>query len=129
MGYRSEVKYVLLFSRKEQLNTFKAHAQLTLDDDLKNLSADILHAYNNDSHHIGQQFPFRIYVTWEDVKWYPSYKWVEVQHNMMRFVSEMPDCGYAFARVGEEQGDIETESSESVHLWDFIDVKTYVEWL
>ena len=129
MGYRSEVKYVLLFSNKEQLDTFKAHAQLTLNDDPTDVPSDILHAYDNESHYPHHKFPHRIYVTWEDIKWYPNYRWVKVQRDMMQFVSELPDCGYSFARVGEEQGDIETESSESVDSWDFIDVRTYVEWI
>lgn len=129
MGYRSEVKYVLLFDNKESLDTFKAHAQLTMADDLKNLSTDILHAYDNDSHYPDSKFKYRIYVTWEDIKWYPSYAWVKVQDDLMKHVSEMPNCGYAFARVGEETGDIEQHSSEGVDFWDYIDVRTYVEWI
>lgn len=129
MGYRSEVKYVLLFNNKESLDTFKVHAALTMSDDLKNLSTDILEAYENLSHSPNMQFPYRIYVTWDDVKWYESFKWVQVQDELMKFVGTMDKCGYAFARVGEETGDIEQHSSESVNMWDFIDVRTIVEWI
>jgi len=128
MGYRSEVKYVLLFNNKDSLDTFKAHAQLTLADDSE-LSADILRAYNNLTHADRLQFPYSIFVTWEDVKWYESYKWVSVQEEFMQFVANMDGCGYAFARVGEETGDIDQHCSERVDLWDFIDVRTIVEWI
>ena len=127
MGYRSEVKYVLLFKTEEQLSTFRAHAQLTLGDtdggreifdqmDTRVMEWDTPHKY-------------RLYVSWDDVKWYESYPWVQVQESFMDYVGEMPDCAYAFARVGEENGDVEIKASDNIHFYDYMDVRTSADFV
>ena len=72
MGYRSEVKYVLLFKTEEQLNTFVAHATLELTDieDGK----EILDQMDTRVMDWDTEHKYRLYVSWDDVKWYESYR-------------------------------------------------------
>ena len=127
MGYRSEVKYVLLFSTEEQLNTFVAHAPLELTDieDGK----EILDQMDTRVMDWDTEHKYRLYVSWDDVKWYESYQWVQVQESFLDYVGEMPDCAYAFCRVGEEQGDIETKASDNIHFYDYVDVRTSADFV
>ncbi len=127
MGYRSEVKYLLLFSTEEQLNTFVAHATLELTDieDGK----DILDQMDIQVMDYDTEFKHRIYVSWDDVKWYESYEWVRVQEGLMDYVGEMDGCAYSFARVGEDHGDVETKASDNIHFYDYMDVRTSVDFV
>ncbi len=127
MGYRSEVKYILLFSTEEQLNTFRAHAQLTLGD--TDGGREILDQMDTRVMDWDTEHKYRLYVSWDDVKWYESYPWVQVQESFMDYVGEMPDCAYAFARVGEEQGDVEIKASDNIHFYDYMDVRTSVDFV
>ncbi len=127
MGYRSEVKYLLLFSTEEQHNTFRAHAQLTLSD--FEYAKEILDQMDIQVMDYDTEFKHRITVQWDDVKWYESYPWVQVQESFMDYVGEMDGCAYAFARSGEEQGDIETKASDNIHFYDYMDVRTSVDFV
>ena len=127
MGYRSEVKYVLLFKTEEQLNTFVAHAQLTLSDEEG--GKEILDQMDTRVMEWDTPHKYRLYVSWDDVKWYESYPWVQVQESFLDYVGEMPDCAYAFARVGEEQGDVEIKASDNIHFYDYMDVRTSVDFV
>lgn len=127
MGYRSEVKYMLLFKTEEQLSTFRAHAQLTLTD--TEGGKEILDQMDTQVMDYDTEFKHRITVQWDDVKWYESYAWVQVQEGFMDYVGEMDGCAYAFARVGEEQGDVEIKASDNIHFYDYMDVRTSVDFV
>ncbi len=127
MGYRSEVKYILLFKTEEQLNTFRAHAQLTLSD--FEYAKEILDQMDIQVMDYDTEFKHRIYVSWDDVKWYESYEWVRVQEGLMDYVGEMDGCAYSFARVGEDHGDVETKASDNIHFYDYMDVRTSVDFV
>ncbi len=127
MGYRSEVKYILLFSTEEQLNTFRAHAQLTLGD--TDGGREILDHMDIQVMDYDTEFKHRITVQWDDVKWYETYPWVQMQEGLMDYVGEMDGCAYAFARVGEEHGDVETKASDNIHFYDYMDVRTSVDFV
>jgi hypothetical protein len=127
MGYRSEVKYVLLFKTEEQLNTFVAHATLELTD--IEGGKEILDQMDTRVMDWDTEHKYRLYVSWDDVKWYESYPWVQVQEEFLDYVGDMPDCAYAFARVGEEQGDIEIKASDNIHFYDYVDVRTSADFI
>lgn len=126
MGYRSEVQYVLLFSTKDQLDTFKAHAALELSD--FEYGKEILEQFDF-REGLGGAHAYRAYMSWDDVKWYDSYEWVIKQHELMQYAADMDGCGYAFARVGEEQGDTEIDTSDNIHFYDYMDVRTMIEFV
>ncbi len=128
MGYRSEVKYILLFKTEEQLNAFVAHAQLTLVDEGEG-GKEILDQMDTRVMDYDTEFKHRITVQWDDVKWYESYAWVQVQEGLMDYVGEMDGCAYAFARSGEEHGDVETKASDNIHFYDYMDIRTSVDFV
>jgi hypothetical protein len=127
MGYRSEVKYILLFKTEEQLNTFRAYAQLTLGD--TDGGKEILDHMDIQVMDYDTEFKHRITVQWDDVKWYESYPWVQMQEGLMDYVGEMDGCAYAFARSGEEHGDVETKASDNIEFHDYMDVRTSVDFV
>jgi hypothetical protein len=127
MGYRSEVKYMLLFKTEEQRNTFKAHATLELSD--FEYGKEILDQMEDVTYTYECLRPYQICVVWEDVKWYESYEWVQKQEELMRYVETLDGCGWVVARVGEENGDVEVKSDDNTHAYDHIDVVTTIDFL
>ena len=127
MGYRSEVKYMLLCKTEEQLNTFMAHAQLELAD--FEYGKEILDQMETITPAGDLLRPYRICVAWDDVKWYESYAWVQKQEEFFSYVETLDGCGWVFARVGEEQGDIETKSDDNTHFYDHMDCRTTVDFV
>ena len=125
MGYRSDVKYVLLFNTDEQRQAFKLEAML--------ISADIesgLDIINNDWEYRidlhDEDFPYQIRVHYEDVKWYESTPWVDMQENLMDLAVSDYGGGYVFLRLGEEDDDVEQKSgvhNDDIHIY----VDNYIE--
>ncbi len=111
MGYRSDVKYVLLFKTQDHRNAFHMEAKL--------IASDVEHGpeviddfdFHYDEHDV--DYPYQIRVHYEDVKWYESLPWVTLQEKLMDIVVEGYDGGYAFTRIGEENDDVETKTSQS----------------
>ena len=129
MGYRSDVKYVLVFPTPEHRAAFIAEAHLSApqyeDDDL------VLNALKDTRDFTKGDYPARIYVHWYDVKWYDSYEWVQHQQALMQ-LSIKHGGGFAFVRIGEDDTDIETEydSAESdVYHWDYICLNRITEFV
>ena len=108
MGYRSDVKYVLLFKTDERRQAFKLEAML--------VAADIesgLDVINNDWEYKidlqDEDFPYQIRLHYEDVKWYESIPWVSLQEKLMDLAVSDYDGGYVFLRLGEETDDVEED--------------------
>ena len=126
MGYRSDVKYKLLFKTEELRQTYIAKATLDL--------ADV--AYSNEiieSYDIGETkdmaYPYAITVHFNDVKWYDGDPWATEQVRLMRELGDTDGCGYVFMRIGEEIEDIETEDGgEEVHVWEYMQIVRYSEF-
>jgi len=117
MGYRSEVALVIEFKTKEQADNYLATA-------LKKFSPD-----SEDNYYI-QQVESKVaylFFTSAWVKWYDDYEDVM---EMTKFYQNSVDAdgfvGYAFARVGEEDQDIETEY-EGEHAYEYINVVRKLE--
>lgn len=108
MGYRSDVKYVLLFNTDEQRQAFKLEAMLIAADVDQGL--DVINndwEYKIDLH--DEDFPYQIRTHYEDIKWYESIPWVTLQEKLMDLVVEEYGGGYVFLRLGEENDDVEEE--------------------
>jgi len=104
MGYRSQVAIAL------NKHTF-----------WKEVGEDIIYFQDCD---IIQQREGVVTFIWEDVKWYSSYSDVEAIEKLLERISLLQDDyeGYAFIRVGEETGDIETRGEP----WHF-DLRVHTE--
>lgn len=101
MGYRSEVAYVIRFRDKHLRNTF---VELILAKGDKHLTDALNHCMvKPEDNTVCFYAPH-----W---KWYESYPEVQAHNELMRWAKELyeDDCDYRFARIGEEQDDIESD--------------------
>ena len=111
MGYRSEVGYLIMFTEQEVYNQFKV--QYKLDDKFKLCWED-----EENTNEYASTLRFndeKCMVTFKasHVKWYEDYPDVKCHHNLLALADEYYDkydcVEWAFVRVGEEEGDVETE--------------------
>lgn len=125
MGYRSDVKYVMLFKTQDHRNAFHMEAKLIASDveyGLRVVDEDFDHRY--DAHDV--DFPYQIRVHYSDVKWYESTPWVDMQTKLMRLAVDGYEGAFVFLRLGEEDDDVETNSDaydENIHVY----VDNYIE--
>ena len=125
MGYRSDVKYVILFKTEEQQQAFKLEAMLVAADIESGL--DVINndwEYKIDLHDV--DFPYQIRVHYEDVKWYESTPWVDLQERLMKLARDSYEGGFVFLRLGEEDDDVEAQSGvhdDDIHVY----VDNYIE--
>jgi hypothetical protein len=125
MGYRSDVKYVILFNTDEQRQAFKLEAMLVAADIESGL--DVINndwEYKIDLH--DADYPYQIRVHYEDVKWYESTPWVDMQEKLMKLARDGYEGAFVFLRLGEEDDDVEQQSgahSEDIHIY----VDNYIE--
>ena len=125
MGYRSDVKYVILFNTDEQRQAFKLEAMLIAADIESGL--DVINndwEYKIDLHDV--DFPYQIRVHYDDVKWYESTPWVDMQERLMKLARDSYDGAFVFLRLGEEDDDIEEQSGvhdDNIHVY----VDNYIE--
>ncbi len=124
MGYRSDVKYVMLFNTEENRQAFKLEAMLVAAD--INSGLDVI---NNDwDYHIdnSDEYPYQIRVHYNDIKWYESTPWVDLQIKLMQLVSKTYEGAFVFLRLGEEDDDIETQTdaynNEGVYVDNYIEL-------
>lgn len=123
MGYRSDVKYVLLFNTEENRQAFKLEAMLVAADVESGL--DVI---NNDwDYHIdnSDEYPYQIRVHYNDVKWYESTPWVDLQDRLMKLAVKEYEGAFVFMRLGEEDDDIET--NVDAHGDEYVYVDNYIE--
>jgi hypothetical protein len=76
-------------------------------------------------------FEYEIRVHWEDVKWYPDYKWVTAQTDLFELAEEY-DGAWFFARLGENDDDYQTsyhEQSGRYTVYDFIELHRVTKFL
>jgi uncharacterized protein (DUF2235 family) len=125
MGYRSDVKYVLLFESNEDYSKFLGEATLMCGDDPQ--ASEIMRLITEGKKEIAEEpYQIQVRVHWEDVKWYDTSDWVEIQDELMD-MTENYNGAYFFVRVGEEEGDVETRGGDPkhhYHLSNFVYVRT-----
>ena len=117
MGYRSDVKYVMLFDTEDERTKAIAKATLTYAD--LDFGQEILDRFElvTNKHH--SEFAYRIEVHYDYVKWYDEDPWVKAQMKFLKEeLNDYPHCGFAFMRLGEDDDDKETHASEEVYVTD-----------
>ena len=125
MGYRSDVKYVLLFKTAEGALKAKALAELEFSE--LDYGHEILS--NMENHVVPEtDFPYRIQVHYEDVKWYETDPWVRAQENFIQQF-DSSDEQHVFVRLGEDYSDYETLESKDVYVSDYIDYHRSTEFV
>jgi hypothetical protein len=110
MGYRSEVGYLIMFTEQEVYNQFKV--QYKLDDKFKYCWED-----EENTNEYASTLRFndeKCMVTFKasDVKWYDTFDDVKCHDALLDLADEYHEkyncVDWAFVRIGEEEGDIET---------------------
>ena len=129
MGYRSYVKGGFVFKTKEQRDVFYAAAVMAIREEYKSEDADIL---QNDIRKFTCADLFGYRYEYEDVKWYGG--WVELFEALNELAIENGGA-WCFARLGEENDDIEHEYGEhddftDSEVYDMFQPVTYIqsEW-
>ena len=116
MGYRSNVAYLILFDKEEVYDQFRV--QYKLDDDFLLCRED----EQNDKHQsVTLEFD-RKYLAIKfnayDVKWYDDFDDVKCHKKLLELATEYADkykgVSWCYVRIGEEQGDVETDDYYSV---------------
>ena len=125
MGYRSDVKYVILFKTSEHRTAFHLEAKLIATDveyGLEVVNDD--YDYHYDEH--DSDYKYQIRVHYNDVKWYESTPWVDMQENLMKLARDGYEGAFVFLRLGEELDDVEQQSDayndESVYVDNYIEL-------
>ena len=111
MGYRSEVAVVI---KNEDYEKY-----IKGNSDLTNLM-NIAEVTKNDD---------IVMIYWDWIKWYPEYTDIGAFNSILGCIADN-DHPYAFTRIGEEQGDIETREcsgAEDEYLGEHIYPVTYID--
>ena len=124
MGYRSDVKYVLLFKTQDHRNAFHMEAKLIASDIEHGLEVVDEFDFHYDEH--DEDYPYQIRVHYEDVKWYESTPWVDMQEKLMQLAVDGYEGAFVFLRLGEEDDDIDRQTDayndESVYVDNYIEL-------
>jgi hypothetical protein len=115
MGYRSDVGYKIKFHDKETMAVFLAEAKAKEEykealEDLKNKTT------GREGLEIDEDRLHIVYYT-TSTKWYDEYSEVQSHEALIDLAREYHEAGeskveYAFARIGEESGDVENYASD-----------------
>ena len=111
MGYRSNVAYKIKFFDEATMKLFLAEAKSKEEYKL---------AFKHDDGYCVDIDEEKLQIKYEadSVKWYSEYSDVKAHEALIHLAREYRDDNekeleYAFARIGEEDGDIETYASEN----------------
>lgn len=126
MGYRSDVKYVLLFKTQDHRNAFHMEAKLIASDveyGLEVVNDDF--DFHYDEH--DEEYPYQIRVHFNDVKWYESTPWVDMQDKLMKLACDGYGGAFVFMRLGEQDDDVEVKN-ECAEEDGYVDGSNYIEF-
>jgi hypothetical protein len=125
MGYRSDVKYVLLFTTADHRTSFHLEAKLIASDveyGMRVVDEDFDYHYDESE----TDYKYQIRVHYNDVKWYESTPWVDMQIKLMQLASKSYEGAFVFMRLGEEDDDIDTQTdaynNEGVYVDNYIEL-------
>ena len=116
MGYRSNVAYLILFDKKEIYDQFRV--QYKLDDSYKLCWED---EANPSTSSVTLEFDeenMAIKFNAYDVKWYEDFDDVICHKKLLELATDYADkykgVSWCYVRIGEEQGDVETDDYYSI---------------
>jgi len=125
MGYRSDVKYVILFTTADHRTAFHLEAKLIASDveyGMRVVDDDF--EYHYDESEIDYKYQIRVH--YNDVKWYENTPWVDMQIKLMQLASKSYEGAFVFMRLGEEDDDIDTQTdaynNEGVYVDNYIEL-------
>lgn len=131
MGYRSDVKILLKCDTEEQMTAFAVAQRMSGDKE----RVRIFSQKDSTDWGTGEQIGETMIWHYQDIKWYDGYPFIVSWTKLFREIEDLRDengeCigGWAFARIGEESGDIETDCGGTVDSpWDYINVYTVSEF-
>ena len=159
MGYRSEVKMKFIFPTPPDRVAFMARAQLDAErfasadcpaDRVHEFFTESINEYASQPAHHGATPELsdggHICCEWDHVKWYESYPEIQYMNHLRELCHECHGA-WAFARSGEETGDLEIEgegfivedyhpeeckgydtTSERFNVYDHVQTAQCVEW-
>lgn len=134
MGYRSDVKYVICLPDDKAYAGYMAEVNLMLADkpDMKDILDKLKESEDIEVVETGfaPTYKYRFFMQWDYVKWYDDYDWVKIQHEIME-LAEQYDGAWFFARIGENDDDIETkEACEKGLYWhDYIQLNRSLSFI
>ena len=113
MGYRSDVKIVVGCDNAYWFKKFLIHLELMVGDNMhyKEIMSDATEFADPDITGDGTNSQRTMYWHYDYIKWYPSFDFVQLHNRIMQEVQDFKG-GYAFVRVGEEEGDVEAHHRE-----------------
>jgi hypothetical protein len=80
--------------------------------------------FHYDEHDADYRYQIRVH--FNDVKWYESTPWVDMQEKLMKLVVEGYEGAFVFLRLGEEDDDIDRQTDayndESVYVDNYIEL-------
>lgn len=127
MGYRSDVKYIMAFATEEARTKFLGEVELTVADHPDQAVRDIPSAYKLTTYELCTK-PFIIRVHHDDVKWYDDFPCVRMEMEFLSMAEDTYDADFEFLRIGENDDDVDRQSSADIYSGDFIDYRRYSEF-
>lgn len=133
MGYRSNVAYLILFDKKEVYDQFRV--QYKLDDSYKLCWEDEANPSTSSVTLEFDEANMAIKFNAYDVKWYDDFDDVICHGKLLDLATEYDEkyegVSWAFVRIGEEQGDVESDghygkSSRIAH--DYLYPVSSIQW-
>lgn len=105
MGYRSDVKYMIMFPNETLAKEFIAIYSI---DEVTNRALEELKCIS-----ISGQFPL-LFGEFDDVKWYETFPEVRAHTTLIAIAAEL-GYGTGFVRIGEDLDDVEEEYNIGDH--------------
>lgn len=114
MGYRSDIAYVIKFKDIETRDAFVTLMHAKNDEHTNTALREVEYKYSAQ--------PIITFFA-EGHKWYEPYPDVRAHHALMSDAESLYEAEWRFVRVGEEAGDIETQSgvNNDYELWEYVD--------
>ena len=106
MGYRSDVKYVIVFPSIEKRDEFLVKQKMLGDKHIQKAVNEL---------EVIKDRPI-VRFAMDDVKWYDTYESVKAHHALMEEAEENFEAVYSFVRVGENLDDIEMQESNNTYI-------------
>lgn len=120
MGYRSDVKYVIVFPSIEKRDEFLVKQKMLGSDETKKAI--------NELETLEGKPVARFHE--EDTKWYDDYPDVKTHHALMELAVDEFGGAYYFVRIGEDADDIEELNGGGTGLdpWTYISLVRETHW-
>lgn len=120
MGYRSDVKYVIVFPSIEKRDEFLVKQKMLGDEHTKKAVSELEVLEGKPVVRFGE----------DGTKWYDSYPDVKAHHELLEIAEADFNACYYFVRIGEDANDIDAYSggTDSHYAWEYISLVREIHW-